>query len=272
MSDDQIFALLGRPRRVWAVAAIHGEAARLSALHDDIGRRFMAGDRLVYLGNMIGRGAAVRETIDELLSFRRTILAQRGVIATDIVYLRGGQEEMWQKLLQLQFAPNPAAVLQWMIGQGLDTTLAAYGGQAQYGLSCARDGAVALGRWTSELRGAVRVSAGHDNLFAALRRAAYTADADGGPGELLFVNAGLDVAKPLHMQADIFWWGGASFARIDQPYGDFRRVIRGYDPARGPGPAVTPHTISLDGGSGFGGHLVCACLAPNGDILELIEA
>lgn len=272
MSDDRKYALLGRPRRVWAVGAIHGEAARLAALHDDVGKRFLPGDRLVYLGNMIGRGAAVRETIEELLSFRREIMARRGVVATDIVYLRGGQEEMWQKLLQLQFAPDPAAVLQWMISQGLDTTLAAYGGSAQYGLVSAKEGAVTLARWTGELRAAMRAAPGHDNLMSAVRRCAYTSAPDGAPTELLFVNAGLDPAKPLHMQADIFWWGGSSFARIVEPYNGFRRVVRGYDPTHGPGPTVTDHTASLDGGAGFGGRLICACFAPDGRMLELAEA
>ena len=35
----------------------------------------------------------------------------RNGFACDVVFLRGAQEEMWQKLLQLQFAPNPGEVL-----------------------------------------------------------------------------------------------------------------------------------------------------------------
>ena len=107
MSDDQIFATLRRARRVWAVASIHGEAARLSSLHGQIERRFEPGDRLVYLGNMLGRGAEVHATVDELLEFRRRLLSRPSMFACDIAYLRGSQEEMWQKLMQLQFAPNP---------------------------------------------------------------------------------------------------------------------------------------------------------------------
>lgn len=272
MSDDQKFALLGRPRRVWAVGAIHGEAGRLAALHEDIGARFQAGDRLVYLGNMVGRGATVRETVEEMLYFRRHLMAKPSVLATDIAYLRGGQEEMWQKLLQLQFAPNPAAVLQWMVGQGVEATLAAYGGSAEYGLAAARDGAVSLSRWTNELRTAMRLAAGHDNLFSALRRAAFTHGPDGQPTALLFVNAGLDPQKPLHMQADIFWWGGGSFTRIDAPYGEVRRIVRGYDPTHEPGPVIGEITASLDGGAGFGGRLVCGCFAPDGTVLDIVEA
>ncbi|WP_114392595.1 hypothetical protein [Oleisolibacter albus] len=273
MPDDQKFALLGRPRRIWAVGAIHGEADRLAALHDDIGTRFLAGDRLVYLGNMVGRGSGVRATLDEVLAFRRQVLAIRSVIATDIVYLRGGQEEMWQKLLQLQFAPNPSSVLQWMLGQGLEATLAAYGGDAAQGLAAARDGAVSLTRWTNQLRAAQRAAPGHDALFSALKRAAYSSDAAGQPGPLLFVNAGLDVNRPLAVQGDRFWWGGSGFSRIDAPYGEFMRIVRGYDPTRStPGPVVSPHAVTLDGGTGHGGHLICGCFAPDGSLLEIVEA
>ena len=38
-------------------------------------------------------------------------------------YLRGSQEEMWHKVLQLQFAADPRGVLAWMLEQGLGTTL-----------------------------------------------------------------------------------------------------------------------------------------------------
>src|SRR5258708_37621348 len=55
---------------------------------------------------------------------------------------------------------------------------------------------------------------GHFQLMAALRRAAYTDD-----NSLLFVAAGLDPERPLSEQSDSFWWGGASFARLDHAYG-----------------------------------------------------
>ena len=69
----------------------------------------------------------MRECIDELLLFRRAILARPDADCADIVFLRGAQEEMWQKLLQLQFAPNPVEVLQWMVAQGIEPTIRAYG-------------------------------------------------------------------------------------------------------------------------------------------------
>src|SRR5262249_45982039 len=152
------------------------EASRLTALHRALWPRLEDGDRLVYLGNYLGRGPAVHETVDELLAFRCGVLARPGGSACDVAFLRGAQEEMWQKLLQLQFAPNPREVLQWMLDQGVGPTLAAYGGEASRGLAACREGPVAITRWTSGLRAAVNAAPGHGQFFAALRRAAFTAD------------------------------------------------------------------------------------------------
>ena len=71
---------------------------------------------------------------------------------------------MWQKMLQLQFAPNPQDVLRWMLAQGVEGTLRAYGGRPEEGMAAAREGAVRLTRWTNGLReadarGAARVLA-----------------------------------------------------------------------------------------------------------------
>ena len=86
------FVDLSSGRRVWAVAAIHGAADRLAALHDAIGERFESGDRLVYLGDLLG-GGDVRAAMAEVLRFRRLVLAQPPLyLPDDIVYLRGRQE------------------------------------------------------------------------------------------------------------------------------------------------------------------------------------
>lgn len=270
MASNERFADLGRTRRIWAVSSIHGHVERLAALHDDLAPRVGPGDRIVYLGNFLGHGPHIRETVDELLVFRRAMIARPGMLARDVVYLRGSQEEMWQKLLQLQFAPNPSQVLDWMLHQGVDATLGAYGGDSGQGLAAARDGAVSLTRWTNALRTGMRALApGHETLMTALRRAAYTMP-EPAPG-VLFVHAGVDVSRPLTEQGDAFWWGGGSFPTIAAPYGPFGRVVRGYDP-RHAGISLADHAASIDGGCGFGGRLACACVAPEGEILELIEA
>ena len=68
-----------------------------------------------------------------------------------------------------------------------------------------------------------------------------------------------------------FWWGGDGFGGTDTPYRDFNMVVRGYDPAHR-GVSVGNHVATIDGGCGWGGTLNAACLAPDGNILEWIEA
>ena len=265
-SDSAIFARLVRPQRLWAVAAVHGEAERLGLLHQRLAPRLAKGDRLVYLGDYLGHGPAIAATLDELVAFRRLFLARRLAFLGDIVFLRGSQEEMWQKLLQLQFAPNPREVLQWMLDHGVGATLAAYGGDPRQGLAAARDGALALTRWTSSLRAAMDAHPGHRQLLTAVKRYALTDD-----GALLFVHAGLDPGKPLDLQRDALWWGGVNILELEAPYGGFRRVIRGYDRRHG-GLLESRYAVSLDAGSGFGGPLLAACFAPDGTLLDRIEA
>lgn len=265
-SDSQFFARLVRPARIWAVAAIHGEAVRLAQLHARLAARLEKGDRLVYLGGYLGHGPDVAGTVDELVAFRRLFLARRLAFLGDIAFLRGSQEEMWQKLQQLQFAPNPREVLQWMLDHGVGATLAAYGGDARQGLAAARDGALALTRWTGGLRAAIDARPGHRPLLTSIKRYALTED-----GALLFVHAGVDPGKPLDLQRDVLWWGGANSLELDAPYGSFRRVVRGYDRRHG-GLREGPYCVSLDAGSGFGGPVLAACFAPDGSVLGSLEA
>jgi serine/threonine protein phosphatase 1 len=265
MTDRHKFARLNAARRVWSVASIHGDAERLGRLHGLIWDRLQPGDRVVYLGNMIGRGPAVGETLNELLAFRRLFLAGRNAFASDLVYLRGAQEEIWQKLLQLQFSQDPKRVLNWMVEFGVGSTLDAYGTNVELAREAAGSGAVVLTRWTSGLRRAIRQRPGHFQLYAALRRAAFTAD-----GCLLLVNAGLDPERPLETQFDSFWWGGDGFSRITEPYGQFRKMVRGFEPHH-PGLVETDYTLTVDGGCGFGGALMAACLTPAGELVDHVE-
>jgi hypothetical protein len=233
-----------------------------------IGQRFVLGDRLVYLGNYLGGGDPLR-TIGAMLAFRAALLGLPGMIPADFVYLRGAQEEIWSKLLQIQFAPNPQEVLRWMLNRGAAVTLESYGGNAQAGLAASRDGAIAMARWTNRLREAIRAQPGHETFFTVLRRAAFTENS--GNGALLFVHAGLDSTRPLAAQGDSFWWNGLGFDHLAGPFETFTRVFRGFDPA-GKGAQFTPHAVTLDGGCGTGGSLFAACIAPGGQILELLES
>ena len=265
-TDRAAFGIVERARRVWAVGAVNAEAERLAALHSALERRFAHGDRLVYLGNYIGRGAAVAATLDELLVFRRALLARFCLFAGDVVYLRGSHEEMWQKLLQLQMARRPAEVLEWMLERGMESTLRAYGSGADGARARCGEGPLALTQWSLELRRAMRAHPGHERLLASVRRAAFTEDRN-----ILFVHAGVAIDKPLSAQQDSFWWGAGNFDAIDAPYEGFARIVRGCDPDGG-GPAMGRVAATVDSGCGFGGRLSAVCFAPDGTPVDAVEA
>lgn len=251
------------------MGAIHGYADKLRALHDELITRIKPGDNLVYLGNFLGQGPDVTGTVEELLNFRRAFMAriENGfhVDTEDVVFLRGAQEEMWHKLLQIQFAPNPGEVLDWMFAQGVGATLRAYGASADDGRMSAREGAVALTQWTGRLRATMRERDGHNQLLSALKRAAYTSD-----NKLLFVSAGIDPSRPLSEQTDAFWWGGQNFGSLETPYGGFARVVRGYAKNH-PGLAIGAYTATIDGGPGEGGPLIAACFDSDGSLNDSLE-
>src|SRR5690625_3041164 len=161
MAASQIFATLVGYQRVWAVASIHGEAERLAALHSGLWERMRPGDRLVYLGNIIGRGPQSARAVDEILTFRRAFITLQPDEVPQVVFLRGAQEEMLQKLLQLQFATDPRGVLEWMLQQGVEETVLAYGGDLEEARRATGSGAVAVARWTQSLRSRIQASPGH---------------------------------------------------------------------------------------------------------------
>lgn len=274
------FACLRHAPRTWVVAAVHGDAGRLATLHGHLAERLRADDNLVYLGNVLGQGGSAKsggakgggvgETVEELLIFRRAFLSRPRAHQDDIVFLRGGQEEMWHKLLQIQLAPNPSEVVAWMLDNGVGATIEAYGGTADEALSASRSGAMAMTTWTNRLRAAMRDKDGHNAFMSALRRAAYTTPDGGTHGGLLFVHTGIDVSRPLSEQKDSFWWGSPGFDDLREPYGGFTRVVRGYSP-RHPGLLVNAATTTVDGGCGFGGPLIAACFDDGGAVIDQLE-
>ena len=264
INTDERFAVLTEVRRVWTIGAVHADAERLRTVHKELEVRFELGDRLVYLGNYLGGGGSIVDTLDEMTAFRRRLLGP-GMEPEDVVYLRGTQEEMWHKLLQIQFATAPGEVMTWMLEQGIGATLAAYGAEPEDGQRRFREGVVATTKWTGELRTAMQGHPGHADVLNDLKRAAYTEG-----GELLFVHAGVDPDRPLTEQGDTFWWGSGYFADIKQPFAGFKLVVRGLDRQKR-GAAFTDHTASIDGGCGFGGSLIAACFALDGTIRDRIE-
>ena len=260
------FAPLGAPSRCWSIAAVEGDLERLMRLHDHIGPQIRPRDRIIYHGNYLG-AAGNKAVIDEILSFRRAVMAIPGMFAADIVCLRGQRESQWHKLLQLQLLPDPVGALNWMMAQGMEGTLLAYGTSAQDARFAASSGRVALARWTTQLRAVIRKHQGHEPFYNTLRRAAWSV----GDSPLLFVHAGLDPSRPLAEQDESVIWDSAAFDTIHDAYLSFARIIRGYSPHLA-GPFINGVTATLDGGCGRGGKLYAGCFDQNGTAIELVEA
>jgi hypothetical protein len=271
---DCRFASLGAPNRIFAIPSIHGDLQKLNVIHENIFSQFKPGDRIIYLGNYTGFGNHSCQTIDSILTFRRFLLSMPGVHPLDFVYLRGTQEEMWQKLMQLQFAPNPIQILEWMLDQGIAQTMESYGLDVNEVQRVAREGIIRLSKWTEKARQTVYMQPGHDIFGSQLKRAAYTdcsMKVTGTCAPLLFVNAGIDYTRALEDQGDRFWWGDTNFKSMRMPYGHYNRVVRGFDPNNG-GVDINDVTATLDNNCGRGGNLVCAQFSSDGEILGMIEA
>lgn len=274
MIATDTIARLRAPRRIWAIASVHGVASRLAALAQRLAPKLQPHDTIVFMGNLVGSPPGgepqdVIATLDIALKLRRIVLAKPGARACDVVFLRGAQEEMWSKLDQLHFAVNPRDVLRWMLHHGVGATIEAYAGPDAIaeGLRAASSGPMAMARWTAALREAVRAHAGHEPLYTAVKRAALSDD-----GRLLFVNHGVDPTRSLDRQGDSFWWGGTQpFEQIAGPFDGVQRAVRGFDRAH-PGVVSGAVGVTIDGGCGFGGPLLALLLDRDGRELERLSA
>jgi serine/threonine protein phosphatase 1 len=227
-------ARLGKGGRLWALGAQHGDDRALAALVQALLARWQRGDKLVVLGNMLGSDGDPVRTLDLVLLLRRRLLATN--LACDVHFLRGAQEEMWHKLLSLQFAMSPLGVLDWMLARGLHAVIEAYGGEIEEGRAACRAGPLAIARWTVGLRELQMTRAGHGELLNSLMRAALSAD-----GSVLLVAAGVDASRPLDDQADAFWWNGQSDTALaaalcsgtEAGWSSVTRLVRGAGAAAG---------------------------------------
>ncbi len=268
LKQQTLFSSLGIPRHTWVIGSIHADIDKLTQLHDNFLERFTQGDRLVYTGNYTGHGFYAKETLEEIITFRRLILSIPGVRPDDIIYLRGQQEEILSKLLELPFSQHPEKIYLWMLANGLSETLEGLGLDQNDGLMAAKEGVMGLCRWTGKVRNALRSIAGYDIFISQLKRAAYTHETTQAP--MLFVNAGIDLKKSLHAQGDNFWWASRNFKDIHQTYDPFKRIIRGFDPSH-EGVHINGVTATIDGGCGFGGTLACAGFDPKSELIDLFE-
>ena len=75
---------------------------------------------MIFLGNILGLGNNSKETLNSVIDLRFTLMSKFKLKPDSIIFLRGAQEEMFTKLLQLQLAPNPLEIVEWMFDHGVN--------------------------------------------------------------------------------------------------------------------------------------------------------
>ena len=223
MSNTNKFLELQKTNKVWAIGSLHSSLESFYSIKKYILSNFEIGDKLIFLGNVIGFQNKSKEIITEVLKLRFKLMAKYKLTNKDIVFLRGAQEEMFSKLLQLHIAPNPTEILNWIFSHGVDQTIISYGFNPDEFRKIALQGTIKINKLTTKLNYEIASNPGHKEFFSNLKHAAYTETKD-----VLFVNRGVDLSRPLSAQNDCFWWGYQNFSQINKPYLSFKRIVRGY--------------------------------------------
>ena len=269
MDQNSNFVELNNISRIWAIGSIHSNLNSFESIKDFIIKNFKKKDKLIFLGNVIGLGESSKETLSSIINLRSTLMSKFKLKPHEIVFLRGAQEEMINKLLQLQIAPNPVEIINWMFEHGVDKTLSSYGFSKQDVINVATSGTVNISKWTKKLNQEIQNNPGHKEYFLHLKHAAFSSSK-----KILFVNRGVDITRPLSAQNDCFWWGYQNFSRVDKPYNTFKRIVRGYQ---------SNHTNELERSKNktictlfkqpLSNKMIYAGIfAENGEILELFES
>ncbi len=223
MDNKNNFAEFLNVNKIWAIGSLHSDLESFQSIKNYILLNFQEGDKLIFLGNIIGFGKKSKEIISEVLSLRFFLMAKFYLNHNDIVFLRGAQEEMFSKLLQLQIAPNPIEIIDWIFSHGVDQTIISYNFNPQEFREVASQGTIQINKLTAKLNSKISETPGHKEFFSSLKHAAFSETK-----EILFVNRGVDISRPLSAQSDCFWWGYQNFSQINKPYNTFKRVVRGY--------------------------------------------
>ena len=262
------FIELNKSNKIWAIGSIHSNLNSFSSIKKFILNNFENNDKLIFLGNVIGLGDNSKETLNSVIDLRFNLMSKFKLKPESIVFLRGAQEEMFSKLLQLQLAPNPAEIVEWMFDHGVNKTTMSYGFTDDEVKNIASSGTINISRWTANLNKVLEKNPGHRQYFLNLKHAAYS-----HTKKILFVNRGVDITRPLSAQNDCFWWGFQDFSTIQKPYKTFSRIVRGYESAHINNPEISQNQVvcTLFKQPLSNQSVLCGIFRENGEILDLFE-
>ena len=221
--DKTNFTEIAKSKKIWAIGSIHSRHGAFESIKKYLLEKFEKNDSLIFLGNIIGLEKESKKTLNSVLDLRNNLMSKFCLDPEKIIFLRGAQEEMFLKLLQLQTAPNPHDIVKWMFEHGVGATIKSYGFNIEELLQVSMQGTIPISKWTSRLNSSLLAQPGHNQYFINLKHAAYT-----NTKKILFLNRGVDISRPLSAQNDCFWWGYQNFSKLNQPYNSFIRIVRGY--------------------------------------------
>jgi len=262
------FIELKKANKIWAVGSIHSNLSSFSSIKKFILENFEISDKLIFLGNVIGLGDNSKETLSSVIDLRFNLMSKFKLKSDSIIFLRGAQEEMFSKLLQLQLAPNPTEILEWMFDHGVNKTIKSYGFSEDEVRNIASSGTMNISKWTTSLNKALQKIPGHTEYFLNLKHAAYS-----HTEKILFVNRGVDITRPLSAQNDCFWWGYQNFSTIQEPYKTFLRIVRGYESEHTNQSEISKNKVvcTLFKQPLSNKSVLCGIFTENGEILDLFE-
>ena len=268
MDNISNFVELKKSNKIWAIGSIHSNLKSFNSIKDFILKNFEKNDKLVFLGNIIGLGNNSKETLSSVINLRFSLMSKFKLKPESIIFLRGAQEEMFSKLLQLQLAPNPGEIIEWMFDHGVNETIKSYGFSENELKNIASSGTINISKWTTNLNKALHNNPGHMEYFLNLKHAAYSYTK-----KILFVNRGVDITRPLSAQNDCFWWGFQNFSKIQQPYKTFLRIVRGYESEHLEQFEITKDNVvcTLFKQPLSNKSILCGIFKENGEILDLFE-
>ena len=268
MENISNFVELKKSSKIWAIGSIHSNLNSFSSIKEFILNKFEANDKLIFLGNVIGLGSNSKETLNSIIDLRFSLMSKFKLRHESIVFLRGAQEEMFSKLLQLQLAPNPTEIIEWMFDHGVNETIKSYGFSEDEVKNIASSGTIKISKWTANLNRSLQMHPGHSEYFLNLKHAAYSRTK-----KILFVNRGVDITRPLSAQNDCFWWGYQNFSKIQEPYKTFLRIVRGYESKHINNSEISHNNVicTLFKQPLTNKNILCGIFAENGEILDLFE-
>ena len=268
MDNISNFVELKKSNKIWAIGSIHSNLKSFNSIKKYILKNFEETDKLIFLGNVIGLGDSPKETLTSVIDLRFNLMSKFKLKPDSIVFLRGAQEEMFTKLLQLQLAPNPAEIIEWMFDHGVNKTIESYGFSENELKNIASSGTMSISKFTSNLNKIVQNNPGHTQYFLNLKHAAYS-----HTKKILFVNRGVDITRPLSAQNDCFWWGFQNFSTIQNPYKTFLKIVRGYESEHLNKLEISKNSVicTLFKQPLSNKSILCGIFTENGEILDLFE-